>query len=171
LTLLFVGLLFVAGHAGCGEDTDSESSATTIPAADITIPFWDNGPRSISRVDYLKRANAICQRGRNQMPRSFEERYRGVSSGKLYDEATSGVFLPGIQLWFDDIAYLGAPPGDRSKVEDLLIAMQRGVYESEEAQPIFSPEELKSHFAESNRLTGAYGLASCLVEGVPFEPS
>ncbi len=169
-----VTLAAVAGYAGCGSGSDDKGSpisTTTAASAGITIPFWPNGhPKSIGKTLYLKRANNVCQRGRNQMPRSFEGRYRNVNRGKLYTEATANIFLPGIQLWFDDIAYLGAPSGDKAQVEKLLTAMQRAVYASE-AQHIDFSGQLIAQFAESNRLVRDYGLDSCLVEGTPFATS
>lgn len=175
-TLILGGLVLaaIAGFVGCGSgDKNGESTTTTTTAAStgIAIPFWPNGqPKSIGKALYLKRANNVCQRGRNQMPRSFEGRYRHVNRGKIYTEATANIFLPGVQLWFDDIAYLGAPPGDQAQVEKLLTAMQRAVYASE-AQHIDFSGQLIAQFAESNRLVRRYGLDSCLVEGAPFATS
>jgi hypothetical protein len=173
LILALVALAAALGLASCGGGSDNGEKSEPAARAGtegITIPFWDNGPREISKTQYLKRANAVCQEGRDQMPESFGGRFRNVSHGKLYDEATSDIFLPGVQLWFDDVAYIGAPPGDKPQVEALLIAMQRAVYKSEKAQPILFSGDLIGEFAESNRLVRAYGLRSCLVEGAPFQP-
>lgn len=165
-------LAAVAGYAGCGDSNkEGETSATTAASTDISIPFWPYGhPKSIDKALYLERANDICQRGRNEMPKGFDGRYRNVNSGKNYTEATENIFLPGIQLWFDDIAYLGAPPGEKAQVEKFLTAMQRAVYASE-AQHIDFSRQLIAQFADSNRLARAYGLDSCLVEGTPFATS
>ncbi len=161
---LLVGVL-VGALVGCGGGSDDSATKTASSSEpSVTIPW---GPKSFGRAEYIKRAEQVCKEGRTSMPTSFRGRYRNVNSGKLYTEATSNIFLPGIQLWFDDVAYLGAPPGEKPQVAELLTAMQRAVYASE-AQHIVSSGQLIAQFAHYNQLAREYGLNRCLVEGVPF---
>jgi hypothetical protein len=160
------GIVAGCGSGGGGGSNEAnESSAPSEPS--VVIPW---GPRSFGKNEYIKRANRVCQESRTFIPTSYEGRFRNVNSGKLYAEATTGIFLPQIQVWFDDISYLGAPPHDKPQIEDLLTTMQLAIYDSEK-QPILSSRELSDRFAEYNRLAHAYRLNRCLVENPPFATS
>lgn len=104
------------------------------------------------------------------MRTSFKQRYKGILEGKPFAAASKNIFLPSLQIQFDDIQYIGAPEGEEAQVEEMIGALQLAVFSAQE-QTVSSPAQMAKIFADFNRLALAYGLDSCPVEEDTFAPS
>jgi hypothetical protein len=157
--LLAVGAMILA-VSGCGDgDSDANDTANL---AEVLIPW---GP---SKYGYIQEANKTCKENWAQVQRSFAERYRHVSHGARFNEAAQNIFLPSLQLVFDDISYLGAPGNDKPQIEKILIALQLAVFKGQD-EGVSSSRQLGTLFSKFNRLASQYDLNACLVVPHHFE--
>jgi hypothetical protein len=65
---------------------------------------------------------------------------------------------------YTEIQHLGAPPGEKQAVEDVLRAMQDGMKRGQET-PVTGPAQVEAMFTDYNRLARRYGLDECLAAG------
>ncbi len=160
-------MISIVAAVGCGSDDSAGSpgvAAANSGSPDVNIPW---GPESLNRAEYTRRANGVCKESWEQMLESFAQRYQSETTAKKFTEASKNIFLPGMQFWFDDISYLGAPPGEKEQVETILTAIQLAVF-SGQKQTALSPKQLATIFSESNRLVHGHGLDSCRVSETSF---
>ena len=166
LGVLAIALAIAAIAAGCGGGSDATGDPSTSEGSTAVIPPVKTS--SISKAEYIPRANKVCDESWESMLESFASRYHSATKGKPFVEASENIFLPSMQFWFDDISYIGAPEGEKDQVENMLESLQLAVYKGEE-QPVSSPKQLVAIFADFSHLAGQYGLDSCLVEESSFE--
>lgn len=157
-------LAIAAIATGCGGSSgeNARTSETTGPNTSVTTS-------SITTAEYIDRANGVCDEAWPRMLYSFERRYGGTLKGKPFAAASKNIFLPSLQIQFDDIHYIGAPEGEQEQVEEMVDALQAAVY-SGEKQTITLPAQMVKIFAKFNRLASQYGIDSCPVEEASFQP-
>jgi hypothetical protein len=158
--LLAIGAAIAVLAGGCGEGDGSADDATD--ADEISVPW---GP---SVLGYVDATNKICRENWAHVKRSFAERYDYASRGKRFDEAAQNVFLPSLQLVFDNVSYLGAPVGDKPQIEEMLISLQLAVFKGQEGT-VTSLGQLETLFDRFNRRARAYELNACSVVRRNFE--
>lgn len=137
--------------AGCGGGSDSTSS-------------------SITKAQFIKQADAICEKGNKENEAEFEEfaKEHNLSEKKepskaQQEEAISEIVAPSVQKQIEEIDALGAPEGDEAKIEAMVGAVEEGVEEIE-ADPT-SLIEGKNPLGKGSKLAKEYGLKTCGEEG------
>jgi hypothetical protein len=139
--------------AGCGGGSDSSSDSS-----------------SLSKAQFIKQADAICEKGNKENEAEFEEfaKEHGLSEKKepskaVQEEAISEIVAPSVGKQIEEIDALGAPEGDEGKIEAMVAAVEEGVEEIE-ANP-GSLTEGKNPLAKGSKLAKEYGLKTCGEEG------
>lgn len=164
--------------AGCGNASSSEST----PSVATQAAGHPKGPAKetpISKAQYIAQANKICVRNWGFLHAIFMRNYRKLAlhlnkslflkpaDAKKFRNASKEIFLPSIQILFDDVQYLGSPSGEQDEVEAILGAFQQEVYAGAK-KPNKSPAQFAATFSRFNRLAGQYGIDSCLIRPASF---
>ena len=152
-----IALMIATGCGGSGSD-----SSTPPPIATA----------SFGKAEFIKRANAICEREREAaLPRLAAYLARvnakgGQGNKKKLSNDLQEAFVSSVQAQTDQIRKLGAPSGDEKQIEELLAFSQQSVDAFEASSVPSDPDavsaELGKAFRQTNRLLGDYGLSSCL---------
>lgn len=139
-----------AGCGGQGDSGDGEQSGAKIEES------------SISKAEFVRQANTICQRGKERMVGAFlaHRRRSGASSLREAEVGTAEAILqPSIDEQIEEIRELGAPAGDAERLEAFFASMQRAVAEvarrdlrTRESLPVLQP---------AGDLALAYGIDQC----------
>lgn len=144
LLALFGVLLAALVVAGCG-GSDEDSSLT--------------------KAEFVKQANAICQEGRSEREELFKTFSKEVKSENVTKEEQESlvtvVFKPPYENTIDGLNGLTPPEGDEKQVEEIIAAMEEGL-EKAEANPLVTLRT-NIQFAEANNLAAKYGLKECYV--------
>jgi hypothetical protein len=133
--------------AGCGGNDDSTSSLT--------------------KAQFLKQGNAICERGNDEVEEGIaefieENNFSGDNQPNKAQlaEATEEILIPSVSKQLEDLRELGAPSGDEQEVDKILSEAEKVLGEVEE-----DPEGVASKnanpFAEVNKMAIDYGLPRC----------
>jgi hypothetical protein len=144
--LLTGTLTITLGAAGCGSSGTKSNTTPAIPATGIT------------KVDFLKRANAICVKGNAESKAAAAKLGANPSEGQIVTFVRS-TEVPAVQAQITAIRALGAPPGDGAKIAEMLKLAEHAVKEVK-IQPtvISSGVDVFSGFAS---VAHPYGLTSC----------
>jgi len=149
LVALFAALavlaLIVAGCGSSGGSTETTSSLT--------------------KAEFVKKGNAICAKGNEEIEEGFEEfrKEQGFSKKKepskaQLEEAVETVVIPKIRKEIESIRALGPPDEEAEAVVD---AAEEALEKGEENPSLLTQEESKSPFAKVNKLSREYGLTKC----------
>ena len=147
--LALAAILVVApAAAGCGSSKKSSSTTTSTPA--------------ISKAAFLKRGNAICRKGNREIgtaARSLFPRNRRPSKAELNRFATK-TLIPSVQREINGIRALGAPPGDKARVDAVLSSAQSALNKGKR-RPALLTTNGPGPFKRANSLARSYGLKAC----------
>jgi hypothetical protein len=148
LVLLSAGLALLA--SGCGSDSSTADEAS----------------ESLTKKQFVKRADAYCTRGYKAQARAMEKyaEKHGFSREPTQaerEEVNTAVVLGFVRRKIEFFKSLPAPEGDEQKVQRMIASMERGLEQSEEdpaslAKP-YSPEP----FTDTRHLTAEYGPWIC----------
>jgi hypothetical protein len=139
----------VLALAGCGSGGGSESSS------------------SLSKAEFLKKGNAICAKGSEEINRAYEEFSRKhVAGGKtpskaLLDEAAAEIVLPVRAREVRLLRALGTPGGSEQRVEEMLAAWEEGIKIGEEDPNSLRKAGPEFAFYKSSSMGIDYGLEKC----------
>jgi hypothetical protein len=144
--------------AGCGGGGSDDSTTTT---SDASTP-------SLSKADFIKRADAICEAGNKRTQSEYaayaEEKKlssKNEPTPAQYAEVSDEIQVPAFKRQAEELRALGAPTGEEAKVTAMLDALDAGIEEVEEADPRKALESTSSMFVEADKLAIAYGLKVC----------
>lgn len=120
---------------------------------------------SISKVEFVKGANAICKKGAEKLHTDFlafssERSDNPKASPAEYEEYIDRVIAPDLSREVAEMRTLGVPEGGEEQVETMLSAIGEGV-ENAEAKPTAVITANRALFSNAIKLTTAYGLAAC----------
>ncbi len=145
LPKVFAALVAMAAlGGGCGGDDDSGVEITT---------------SSLSKDAFVKKANAICARGREQAL-SFVRRSASGPESRIVAKGVEEDVVPAFRQVAADLEALGAPKGDEATIEALVEAMNEGTDKLENGSPV-SLAALAPPFEPSAKLARDYGIAGC----------
>ncbi len=152
-----IAALAVAGAlvvGGCGGGDDGEEITTS----------------SLSRAEFIAKADAICDKGQRQVERNFGDYAKKTDlqitqitkkpTKEQVNELVGTVLIPAIEQEITQIRALGAPAGDEDKIEAMLEAMEDGI-ETAKDLPQTVLEQTGVAFGISSRLAKEYGLTTC----------
>lgn len=148
LPILFILLAAAAAgtsYAGCGGGGSEDRTVST---------------SSLTNAEFVKRADAICARGRLRALRYQPSASGGQTGAAVAAAIEAGVF-PAIQAVIDKLYTLGAPAGQKARVEAFLTAFQQGVDEGEDLE-VPSFERLGRVLAKPGELAHKSGLQDCI---------
>ncbi len=150
---ILAGSLLVVG-CGSGGDNGESSESTA----------------SLSKAQFLKQGNAICEEGSKSINAEFEEfsKENNLSETKeppkpVHEEAVEEILIPAISSQIEEVKALGTPEGDEGELEKLLTAEEEVLEEAEENPT--SLFETSAKQKEANKLASEYGLTACGEEG------
>jgi hypothetical protein len=145
-----VALAIVVAVAGCGGSGASGDTTTA----------------SISKAEFIKKADAICAKGGKQSLSEFLafEKENKIPEGKepttaQWAEIGTKVLVPALQQQVDEIRRLGSPAGDEAQIEAFLHRGEEAVEKLEE-----NPETAKSPskvLADAHEVIKGYGFKVC----------
>jgi uncharacterized protein (UPF0333 family) len=135
--------------AACGSSDDSNSSSTA----------------SISKSEFLKKGNAACQQGNQQINAAGKQVFGTNGNHKNPTQAEQTKFatdtlIPVVQKEIDQIKTLGAPKGDEAQVKAVVDAAQAAL-DKGKANPTALIQSDSDPFAKANKLANDYGLTVC----------
>jgi hypothetical protein len=119
---------------------------------------------SLSKAEFTKRADAICEAARNQFVTEYSDfgRRNQLTAASLkakLGELVDKIVLPNYEKRIDEISALGAPSADQEGVADFLNALQLRLEEMH-AQPAKLSEKAFP-FAKAAKLAKEAGLRGC----------
>jgi len=181
-----IALIIGTSVLGCGDDDgDSGDTGATTAAGSVQEGSGDDGgpgdgdaaaanDGSPAKAKFLQQANAICERGSEQMRNAFIEALPEGGGGskaerQAFDEVKESTFFPVLQERIDQIEALGAPKGEEEEVEETLLAMQQDLDSAEERE-ITSFQQFEQQFPEADKLASEYGFSSCLIDNSVNDP-
>lgn len=154
--LAAVGAVLLA--AGCG---GGDGSAAGTNGGQITV---ETG--SLSKAEFIKRANTICEKTKERFfdEMSTLQRISEKSSAKPETSpqyaAIAAVMNPLYNDMADRIRALGAPAGDEKQISELVNAIPRDIDELNE-RPVQGFKD-GTPLSETLRVAEAYGLNGCV---------
>jgi hypothetical protein len=138
--------VFAALVVGCGSGSGSDSSLT--------------------KVEYVKQADAICLRQNNVKGQGIQDAYTnpkkaGIQSkgNKAQEELLTKVALPPIATMAEELGELDPPSADKGKAEAMVAAL-----EEENKKLAANPASILSgggEFLEANKFARELGLKDC----------
>lgn len=133
---------------GCGGDDDTADATTA----------------SITKAEWIARADAICTEGNTRVAREAGERFAGLEPGSPAFERAHARLLPEVALpdlrdQVTRIAALDMPRGDEGQIDAIVAAVRAGIDESEADPAAFDAPD--GSLAEAAKLIGAYGSKVC----------
>lgn len=122
----------------------------------------DSSTASISKAQFVKKANAVCKKGTKQLQVDY---LAFVTKSQVtnpteddYAKLVDVVFAPNLQQEADEIRALGAPSGDEDEVEEIAKALEEAVEAAEKEPELVLGTEV---FTKSSKLADEYGLKAC----------
>lgn len=145
-----VALAVAALVAGCGGGSDSSSSSST---------------GSVSKAVFVKKADAVCQKGTERMQRAilvFLKQHKDVKRpNKTQSEKLVGTaIVPSVKTEIKELKALDVPEGDEERVDAIISALEEGL-ETAENNPEAVVASSSAVFGISGRLAGEYGAEAC----------
>jgi hypothetical protein len=138
-----------------------------IVAAGLISGCGDDSSASITREQFTKQANSICERSNKERRAEFkalsapkpnpDESWTEPEMAKVIEQFFVGPYGEMI----DELEALGAPAGAEEQVDALLQAMEEGLEKTED-DPIGAMNN-SALFKEVNELATKYGLTGCVL--------
>jgi hypothetical protein len=155
--LAVVAIVFAVLAAGCGSSSDSGGEATAAG--------------TITKAEYIKKANAICLKAREDIVNPAVRRLQKVASeqpGKLPEEELKMIrvlVVPTLESEVAQLRALGFPEGDKLTLEKFLKLTEAVITEAEEEPETFVQgpqyEEGFAHYGKAYHVALDYGMSEC----------
>ena len=177
LILLMALAIAALAVAGCGGG-DSDDSATADGAAANGAAEAGGGSggggdgeasepvatSSLSKAQYVKRANAICTRHRERRVKALDE-YREENPEDSEEENFAGslqsVYVPMMKEEIAELRELGAPKGDEQRIEKTWKSFEKWVEEAEDLEGAEPTKQFNKEVIRAGNLAGNYGMIEC----------
>jgi len=123
----------------------------------------DEATASLSKPQFVKQANAICERG---LERRLTEsgKYAGEHRGESLTVLARKAFMAvGLSVWeeeFEELRALDPPKGDEKQVDRIFAAFESWVDGTEQKNGGANPK-LNKEIADAVELARKYGLSEC----------
>lgn len=147
---LLAGALAIAlVAAGCGGGSDNTTTA------------------SISKAEFEKKGNAICEKGEARIGQegakyAKEHNVKQQPTTAQFTAMVETIVIPDIQRQLDELRALGAPAGLEKQVEETFAAVEEGLEEiKKEPTKAFGSEGQIPAFARANKMAKGLGLNAC----------
>lgn len=123
-------------------------------------------PATVTKPEYLKRANAACREERSGLDERVVE-FLEISGGNgkprevLIADLAHNVLLPTVENEMEAVRALRPPKGETGRIDRLLYLEESDLTRIVFMQRVKSIAAVKREFAESARLLTDYGLPAC----------
>ena len=127
----------------------------------------DDDTASLTKAQFMSKADAICNKGNAEIESEFEafadehnisEKKEPTKAQQV--ELAETVLVPNVANQAEELRTLDAPSGDEGQISAMLDSLEQGVEESED-----DPEALfkakSDPFGPANKMAKAYGLKVC----------
>jgi hypothetical protein len=138
--------------AGCGDDGDTAPEGGSVPTSELT------------KAEFIEEANAICKRSQQGLLKdlaAYQREHAAKSTTELSSGAAETVTVPAVQDRIDRLSALGAPAGDKDRIEAFLTAMQ-GTVDAIARGGRSSGPQIGKELGKANEVARAYGLDACV---------
>jgi hypothetical protein len=148
-----VALLLAAGGCGGSDSSASENGEVTVESG------------SLSKAQFVKQADAICQKRVVEVQLKFRPLSRSFASASPAEQEAEAskfvndVIVPAYEEQIEEVSALGAPSGEEEKVAAVLNAIQARLGDAKEDPSKFL--QTASPFAKAAKLGRAYGFTVC----------
>lgn len=147
---LAVAALFAVAACGGGGSTGGDGTNASAPA--------------ITKAELIKRADAICRRTDAAQRSAFniysEKHKVFLGINPRMEKAMTTILLPPVGREIEEIAAVGVPPGDESRLSAILAGWEKALKEAVSKPRILLTSE-EGPFAKPNKLAGEYGFKVC----------
>jgi ABC-type phosphate/phosphonate transport system substrate-binding protein len=148
IALIAVVIAAVLIVAGCGGSDDSSSAS------------------SISKEEFIAKADAVCQRGNKRMEKAlvgFLTKNKKIQKPSQADNKKFivTVLVPSLRQEIKEIKALGVPDGDEEKVDAMIAALEEGLETAEDDPEVVAAGTADIVFGIASRLAGEFGLETC----------
>lgn len=137
--------------AGCGGGSGSDSTS------------------SISKEEFIAKADAICKKGNERME---DDLYRFLRKSRVNgtlrkpsvednEKFIITVLTPNLRREIKEVKALGAPAGDEDRVDAIVAALEEGLETAEDKPETVAAGTSDIVFGIASRLAGEYGLETC----------
>jgi hypothetical protein len=158
----------VALMLGCGDSTSGDEGGEPSAKPRVTV-----APGSLTKPKFLAHVNEVCRRkwrfimnAVKQTRVLWEKQYPRVDDRENYTRAVRLSFFSSLNfLIFDWVHRLGAPPGEKRTLEELLGAMQEATDRGSRGPRLTTVSQVKALFISYNEEARRFGLDQCLVSG------
>lgn len=150
LTVVILALLGV----GCGSSDDTGDTPTS----------------TLSKAEFIKRADAICKRTREEVVYPAAERVLSLPPGsparrKLELKLVSSAFVPGLEKLLAELGELGAPAGDEAEIERIIELTEPALEEARtEPETYVAGKDYRfgeEHYGKAYQAAQDYGMKEC----------
>lgn len=150
--LAAAALVLALALAGCGSDGDE----TTSDGATIAT-------NSLSKAEYVEKANAICADAYSEITRKYEAFYEAERRTVAeLDNKAMEVVVPNLEILVKRLKELGAPQGQEPKIEKIIAALEKGIKTAKaDESTVRGAEGNEFAFEKPYKLMWAYGLNKC----------
>jgi hypothetical protein len=134
--------------------------------AGIVAGCGGNDSGSISKAEFVKQGNAICEATHSKVRARVAALLRGreptnpAEALKAEAEVGRRVLIPAMRDQAQEIGALGAPSGDAARVKAIVAATEEGLGKAAK-HPERAVKDGTEAFGKADRLARAYGLTAC----------
>ncbi len=138
--------------------------ALTVAVALVLIGCGDSS-ESISKEEFIAKADAICKESSERMATGFSKRLKDAKKlvkpqNAELEKLVGDVMVPNIEREIEELRALGIPAGDEERVEAMIEALEEGV-EVAERNPQAVTVSSDAVFGIAARIAAEYGLEVC----------
>jgi hypothetical protein len=151
LALIAAAIVAALLVAGCGGSDDSSSG------------------KSISKEEFIAKADAICKAGNERMEKELFKFLRQSRTGgslrkpsvEQNEKFIVAVLIPNLKREIKEIKALGVPDGDEERIDALIAALEEGLKTAEDKTATVAAGTSDIVFGIASRLAGEYGATVC----------
>ncbi|HKT84078.1 MAG TPA: hypothetical protein VJQ84_09620 [Solirubrobacterales bacterium] len=123
------------------------------------------GDKTISKQEFIAKADAICKKGTERMQVAFLAGIKGTANltkvSKAEQEKLVGsAIVPSVEREVKELRSIGIPDGDEEKVDAMIGALEEGA-ETAKRDPGAVADSSDAVFGIASRIAGEYGLKDC----------
>jgi hypothetical protein len=153
---ILVGAALIVG--GCGGDGSGDATAGQGVAESVTVSD------DLSRAELILEGDKICTQTDKtqeaQLEAFLKDHPNSQSNPKGQAKLVREAGLPPIREELEELAALGAPPGDEKQVEAILEALETAIEKSED-DPASLLKDEDNLFGKVGELAATYGFGAC----------
>lgn len=123
------------------------------------------GRESISKDEYLKRANAICRAGNQELAEASQQQFKDLKAGEKptadqIKRYARDVVVPMVREQIDALRALPDPKDAGDQVDEIYDAFERALDQIDQRPSLLTPNVVEV-FKEAEELSKKYGFPVC----------